>query len=76
MTLAWTDCTADFRGVVLAASSAVAVRVGRLKSCLQEPRTQLTSALERIRALATRDDLTGLETAAPQSGRRTMLPGH
>jgi len=49
-----------FSGVVLAASSVLAVRIGKLRSRLQQQRTQLAGALERIRALATRDDLTGL----------------
>jgi diguanylate cyclase (GGDEF)-like protein len=56
-----------FSGVVLAATSMLAVRVGRLRIRLQEQRADLESqrselaeALERIRALVTRDDLTGL----------------
>jgi len=49
-----------FSGIVLAASSVLAVRIGRLRARLQEQRTDLADALERIRALATRDDLTGL----------------
>jgi len=32
---------------------------------LENQRAELASALERIQALATRDDLTGLLTAAP-----------
>jgi len=49
-----------FSGIVLAASSALAVRIGKLRARLQEQRAELADALERIRALATRDDLTGL----------------
>jgi len=49
-----------FSGIVLAASSALAVRIGKLRARLQAQRTELADALERIRALATRDDLTGL----------------
>jgi diguanylate cyclase (GGDEF)-like protein len=56
-----------FSGIVLAASSILAVRIGKLRARLQEQRTDLeqqradlADALERIRALATHDDLTGL----------------
>jgi diguanylate cyclase (GGDEF)-like protein len=56
-----------FSGVVLAASSVLAVRIGNLRARLRDQRThlerqraELADALERIRALATRDDLTGL----------------
>jgi len=74
---AWTDPTRYdprvegmhllFSGIVLAASSILAVRIGTLRARLQDQRThleqqraELADALERIRALATRDDLTGL----------------
>jgi diguanylate cyclase (GGDEF)-like protein len=74
---AWTDPTRYdprvegmhllFSGVVLAASSILAVRIGTLRARLQDQRThleqqraELADALERIRGLATRDDLTGL----------------
>ncbi|MES2992926.1 MAG: GGDEF domain-containing protein [Pseudomonadota bacterium] len=56
-----------FSGVVLTAAAVLAVRIGRLRVRLQEQRadlqsqrTDLAAALERIRALASRDDLTGL----------------
>lgn len=56
-----------FSGIVLAASSVLAVRIGKLRARLREQRThleqqrtELAEALERIRALATHDDLTGL----------------
>jgi len=56
-----------FSGIVLAAVSVLAVRIGKLRARLQDQRTdleqqrtELANALERIRALATRDDLTGL----------------
>lgn len=74
---AWTDPTRYdprvegmhllFSGIVLAACSELAVRIGSLRMRLQDQRThleqqraELADALERIRALATRDDLTGL----------------
>ena len=56
-----------FSGVVLAASSVLAVRIGKLRARLEQQRTELAGALEHIRALATRDDLTGL------TNRRTAL---
>lgn len=49
-----------FSGIVLAASSVLAIRIGKLRARLQEQRSELAAALERIRALATHDDLTGL----------------
>jgi diguanylate cyclase (GGDEF)-like protein len=56
-----------FSGIVLAASSVLAVRNGALRWRLKEQRThleqqhaELADALERIQALATRDELTGL----------------
>jgi diguanylate cyclase (GGDEF)-like protein len=56
-----------FSGIVLAACSVLAVRIGKLRARLQrqrsdleQQRSDLADALERIRALATRDDLTGL----------------
>ncbi len=49
-----------FSAIVLTACSVLAVRIGRLRSRLQDQRTQLRQALERVRALATHDDLTGL----------------
>jgi diguanylate cyclase (GGDEF)-like protein len=58
-----------FSGIVLAACSVLAVRVGKLRARLQEQRTQLAEALERVRALATRDDLTGLANRRAAVGR-------
>jgi diguanylate cyclase (GGDEF)-like protein len=56
-----------FSGIVLAASYVLAMRIGRLRARLVEQRThleqqraELAEALERIRTLATRDELTGL----------------
>ena len=56
-----------FSGIVLAASYVLAVRIGRLRARLVDQRTrlelqreELAEALERIRTLATRDELTGL----------------
>ena len=56
-----------FSGIVLAASYVLAVRIGRLRARLVEQRThleqqraELAEALERIRTLASRDELTGL----------------
>lgn len=56
-----------FSGIVLAAASVLAVRIGKLRARLEEQRTELADALERNRALATRDDLTGL------ANRRTAI---
>jgi diguanylate cyclase (GGDEF)-like protein len=47
-------------GIVMAAVSALAVRLGRLRSGLQRRRAELAEALERIRVLASHDELTGL----------------
>lgn len=56
-----------FSGIVLTASYVLAVRIGRLRArlveqrrSLEQQRTELGEALERIRTLATRDELTGL----------------
>jgi diguanylate cyclase (GGDEF)-like protein len=49
-----------FSAIVLTACSVLAVRIGSLRSGLEEQRTQLRGALERVRTLATHDDLTGL----------------
>ncbi len=49
-----------FSGIVLAAASVLAVRIGRLRAHLEQQRASLTEALDRIQALATRDELTGL----------------
>lgn len=68
---AWTDPQAYdprveamhllFAGIVIATVSALAVRIGRLRQRLQEQRGELSEALERIRRLATHDELTGLK---------------
>jgi diguanylate cyclase len=58
-----------FSGVVLAASSVLAVRIGKLRARLEEQRAKLEEALERVRALATRDDLTGLANRRAALGR-------
>lgn len=49
-----------FSGIVLAASSVLAVRIGKLRARLQAQRSELERALDRIRSLATQDELTGL----------------
>jgi diguanylate cyclase (GGDEF)-like protein len=49
-----------FSGIVIAACSVLSVRIGRLRARLELQRSELSSALERIQALATRDELTGL----------------
>jgi diguanylate cyclase len=56
-----------FAGIVLAASYVLSVRIGRLRArlveqrtSLEQQRTELREALERIRTLASRDELTGL----------------
>lgn len=56
-----------FSGIVLAAAYVLAVRIGNLRarlvdqrSNLEQQRAELADALERIRTLATRDELTGL----------------
>ncbi len=49
-----------FTAIVLASASALAVRIGRLRARLQDQRSELAGALERIQALATCDELTGL----------------
>jgi len=49
-----------FAGVVIAAISALAVRLSQLRQRVSEQRHDLAQALERIQALATHDELTGL----------------
>ena len=46
--------------VMLPATSVLAVMLGSMRSRLRAQRAELTAALERIRELATRDELTGL----------------
>ena len=49
-----------FCAIVLAASAVLASRIAGLRARLEGQRRELSTALERIRALATHDDLTGL----------------
>jgi diguanylate cyclase len=56
-----------FAGIVMAGAAVLAQRISHLRRRLMEQRADLTSALERIQALATRDALTGL------LNRRAML---
>jgi len=49
-----------FAGVVMGTVAVLAVRLGRMRERLEAQRAELKQALERIQALATRDDLTGL----------------
>jgi diguanylate cyclase (GGDEF)-like protein len=49
-----------FAAVVMGAVAVLAGRLGNLRARLERQRADLTVALERIQALATRDELTGL----------------
>ncbi len=49
-----------FVAIVMLAVSALAIRIGRLRERLEVQRGELVLALERIRSLATKDELTGL----------------
>jgi diguanylate cyclase (GGDEF)-like protein len=49
-----------FAGVVMGAVAMLSIRLGKLRTRLEAQRSELTQALQRIQALATRDDLTGL----------------
>jgi diguanylate cyclase len=49
-----------FAAVIVAAVAVLAERLGRLRARLQRQKHDLSQALERIQALATRDELTGL----------------
>jgi diguanylate cyclase (GGDEF)-like protein len=49
-----------FAGIVMGAVALLSGRLGALRSRLERQRADLTVALERIQALATRDELTGL----------------
>jgi diguanylate cyclase len=49
-----------FAAVIVAAVAVLAERLGRLRARLQQQKHDLSQALERIQALATRDELTGL----------------
>ncbi len=49
-----------FAGIVMAAVSALAIRIGKLRQRLQDRGHELATALQRIQALATHDELTGL----------------
>ena len=49
-----------FAGIVMAACAMLSMRFGRMRARLEQQRAELAGALDRIRALATRDELTGL----------------
>jgi diguanylate cyclase (GGDEF)-like protein len=49
-----------FAGIVMGAVAVLSGRLGALRARLERQRADLTVALERIQALATRDELTGL----------------
>ena len=49
-----------FAGIVMGAVAVLSIRLGKLRARLETQRADLTVALERIQALATRDELTGL----------------
>lgn len=49
-----------FSGIVLLSASMLAVRIGSLRARLEQQRAELREALQRIQALATCDELTGL----------------
>jgi diguanylate cyclase (GGDEF)-like protein len=49
-----------FAGIVMAAVSALAIRMARLRARLEQQRSELAAALQRIQRLATHDELTGL----------------
>lgn len=50
-----------FAGIVMAAVSTLAVRLGRLRERLEQQRSELAGAVDRIQRLATHDELTGLK---------------
>jgi diguanylate cyclase len=49
-----------FAGIVMATCAVLSIHIGRMRLRLQAQRADLGAALQRIQALATRDDLTGL----------------
>jgi diguanylate cyclase len=49
-----------FAGIVMLAVSSLSIRIGKLRLRLERRGEELSAALERIQALATRDELTGL----------------
>ncbi len=49
-----------FAGIVMASVATLSIRIGRLRERLHQQRSELAQALERIQALATCDELTGL----------------
>jgi diguanylate cyclase (GGDEF)-like protein len=49
-----------FAGIVMASVATLSIRIGKLRARLEAQRGELTQALERIQALATCDELTGL----------------
>ena len=49
-----------FAGIVMASVATLSIRLGRLRERLHRQRSELAQALQRIQALATCDELTGL----------------
>ena len=49
-----------FAGIVMASVSTLSIRLGKLRERLHQQRSELAQALQRIQALATCDELTGL----------------
>ncbi|MBZ8141711.1 GGDEF domain-containing protein [Rubrivivax gelatinosus] len=67
-----------FAAIVMSVSTVLATLIGRLKRQSQRERAELASALERIQALATQDELTGLtnrRAAGEQLRRAARAPG-
>ncbi|MBK1711171.1 GGDEF domain-containing protein [Rubrivivax gelatinosus] len=67
-----------FAAIVMSVSTVLATLIGRLKRQSQRERAELASALERIQALATKDELTGLtnrRAAGEQLRRAARDPG-
>ncbi|BAL93629.1 GGDEF domain-containing protein [Rubrivivax gelatinosus] len=67
-----------FAGIVLSVSSVLATLIGRLKRQSEQERSKLACALERIEALATHDELTGLtnrRAAGERLRRAAREPG-
>lgn len=67
-----------FAAIVLAVSSVLATLIGRLKRQSEQERAHLARALERIEALATHDELTGLtnrRAAGERLRRAAREPG-
>lgn len=49
-----------FAGIVMASVATLSIRLGKLRARLHQQRSELAQALQRIQALATCDELTGL----------------